>query len=159
MTTTQTGPATVRLRTPRRDWLPLLLAGVLWLALAAWSGIFLEPVGPVAGLPVFQLVLGGLLTAEAALLSTFGVDLTPEAAIVRSFRRQTIAWSDLQGVVSTQRFGGAWVIQFVPAQGRPITLRAGTSWFGFGVATHVRQFHQVGQWWLAHRGPDWRPAS
>ena len=159
MTLAQAAPAGVRLRTPRRDWVPLFVAGVSQLVLATWWWLLPDPVDLRVWLPVSQLAFGTLLTAEGLLLSTFSIDLTPDAAIVRGLRRRVIVWSDLQGVVSRQRLGSTWVVQLVPAQGRPITLRAATSWGGFGVTTHVQQFHQIGQWWLAHSGPTWRPKA
>ena len=160
MTVVQDAPPTVvRLRTPRHSWIPQLMAGVLWLGFAAmYRWVIPDSIGWSGTLGVFWLGLGLVSIAEAFWLRTLGVDLTPESAVVRGFwRRRTIAWREIQGVVSRQR-AGTWVVQLLPEHGKLMTLRAATSYFGFGVGTHVQQFHQIGQWWLAHRGVDWRPA-
>ena len=94
---------------------------------------------------------------EALWLRTRGVDLTDQAAVLRGFRRRTIAWRDVQAVVRTRRFG--WVVQLVPASGKPVTLRAPTTmWWGLGTAAYEHDFHRIDQWWLARRGPSWSPA-
>jgi hypothetical protein len=40
-----------------------------------------------------------------------------------------------------------------------VNLRAPTISFGFGAARYEHDFHLIGQWWLAHRGPSWRPIA
>jgi len=39
----------------------------------------------------------------------------------------------------------------------PVLLRAPKRPWGFGSAGCERDFHRIGQRWLAHRGESWRP--
>jgi hypothetical protein len=62
----------------------------------------------------------------------------------------------VQAVVRYEQVG-SWMVRLIPESGKPVTLRAPTSLWGFGGAAHERDFHRIGQYWLAHRGESWRP--
>ncbi|QTE31095.1 hypothetical protein [Pengzhenrongella sicca] len=160
MTVEQDAPETVvRLRTPRHSWIQLLVVGVLSLVFAAlYRSVIPVSLGWSGALGRFWLGLGLVAIAGAFWLRTRGVDLTPESAVIRGISRRTVPWQEIQGVVRTQR-AGTWVIHLLPESGKPRMLPVAMSRFGFGASTHMLQFHQVGQWWLAHRTVDWRPAG
>jgi hypothetical protein len=148
-------PAETTIRTRPFGWLPMLVAAAALLADAA----LLAPdrSGPMS--PHFFFVsLGCLMAIEALWLRTRGIDLTPEFAVVRGFRRRSIPWSDVQAVLYRRRKFNTWDVQLILASGKPVALRAPTKWLGFGVARYDRDFHRIGQWWLAHRVDSWTPA-
>jgi hypothetical protein len=98
----------------------------------------------------------GVIVAEALWALTWGVDLTPESVNLRGVRRRSIPWQEVQAVLRYEQVGQARV-QLIPEEGKPITLRAPTRLWGMGGAGYERDFHRIGQWWLAHRGESWRP--
>ena len=57
---------------------------------------------------------------------------------------------------ATTKSGSARV-SLILESGERVTLRAPTTWWGLGDAQYDRDFHRIGQWWLAHRGQSWRP--
>ncbi len=103
-----------------------------------------------------RLVLGSVMVAEGLWIRTFGVDLRPQSANVRGLRRRSIPWQDVQAVIHHSR-QGTWGVRLILERGKPVTLRAPTTGWGFGAADYERDFHRIGQWWLAHRGESWRP--
>lgn len=151
--------AVVKIRMPRSYWMWALAFAVIWCAYAAEQ--YLVPPHQVAlgwpWLPVAQLAVGCLLVGQALWTGTLGVDVTPESANVRSLRRRNIPWQDVQAVVRYQRHGG-WGLRLILESGKPVTLRAPTTWSGFGGgAQYERDSHLIGQWWVAHRGEAWHP--
>jgi hypothetical protein len=146
----------VQIRTSRHRWVGDLVMSGFYLMCAAFVWTSPAQFWRGAWLALVWLVLGCAGVVEALWLRTRGVDLTDEAAVLRGFRRRTIAWRDVQAVVCTQRFG--WVVQLVPAGGKPVTLRAPTTSMGKAVSEYERDFHRIEQWWLTHRGPSWSPA-
>lgn len=103
-----------------------------------------------------DLVVGALLVAEALWVRGFGVDLTADTANIRGFRRQSVPWAQVQAVLHHQQLGMRRV-RLLLDSGKPATLRAPTTWLGFGAAEYERDFERIGHWWLAHRGTDWHP--
>jgi hypothetical protein len=87
---------------------------------------------------------------------TWGVDLMPESANVRGIRRRSIPWREVQAVLRYEQ-AGATSVRLILENGKPVTLRAPARLWGLGGAAYDRGFHQIGQWWLAHRGESWRP--
>jgi hypothetical protein len=151
MTIEQGAAATgVRIRTPLREWMLLGVVGVSWLAAAAFD------MAMESSWSTFHLVLGCVFVAEALWIRTFGVDRTPESAIVRGLRRQSIPWQQVQAVVRHDQLG-AGRVSLILESGRKVTLRAPTTFFGFGGAQYEQDFNRIGHWWLAHRGESWRP--
>lgn len=146
----------VQIRTSRHDWVGFLVMSGLYLMYAAFLWASPAQFWPGSWFALVWLLLGCAMAVLALWLRTRGVDLTDEAAVLRGVRRRTIAWRDVQTVVRTQRFG--WVVQLVPAGGKPVTLRAPTTSRGKAVSEYERDFHRIEQWWLAHRGPSWSPA-
>jgi hypothetical protein len=102
--------------------------------------------------------LFGLLVVTSPWTLTLGVDLKPEAAILRGFRRRTIAWQEVQAVLRFEQLGSSRV-RLILENGKPVMLRAPRREWGLGGAAFDRDFHRIGQWWLAHRGESWRPVS
>jgi hypothetical protein len=143
--------AVVQIRTARHVWIPPLVYGGFWLALAILQ--------LKLGLPLigkFWLVLGCVLLGEAVWLRRLGVDLTPESAHLRGLRRRNIAWCDVQAVVRSRR-QGMWVVELVLANGKAKRLRAPTMLWVFGAAQYERDFDRISQWWLANCGDAWQP--
>jgi hypothetical protein len=148
----------IKIRTPRSSWVWMLVGAPLWFALAAQQ-LLMSPSEVALGwpwLPMSQLAVGCLWVGVALRTRTLGVDLTPKSANVRSVRRRYILWQDVQAVVQYQKHG-AWGVRLILESGKPVTLRAPTTWSGFGGAQYGRDFHRIGQWWLAHRGDAWHP--
>jgi hypothetical protein len=149
-----------KIRTPRPYWLIYFPVGGLWfvnagLALAPPAVFDMSDDRTVGGL--FALAAACISVATALWLRTFGVDLMPESADVRGPRRRSVPWKDVQAVVQHRQFG-AWVVRLNLESGKPVTLRAPTTAWGLGGAQYEREYHRIGQWWLAHRGESWRPA-
>jgi hypothetical protein len=97
-----------------------------------------------------------LLVALTLWGMTWGVDLTPESANVRGIRRRSIPWREVQAVMRYEQLGST-TVRLILENGKPVTLRAPARLWGLGGAAYDRDFHQIGQWWLAHRGESWRP--
>jgi hypothetical protein len=152
--------ANTRIRVPALAW-GMLALGAMLLPLAALFSALLrrEPTLGFSFLPWFLLVVGSALVVEALWLRTCGVDLLPEHALVRGFRRRVVPWRNVQAVVRQPQAGG-WLVQLVLDSGKPVTLRAPMISWGFGrrrqEAAYERDYHRIDQWWLAHRGPSWR---
>jgi hypothetical protein len=148
----------VKIRMPRYSWMPWLVGAPIFFALAAQQ-FRMPPDWVELGWPslaVLQFAVGCLWVGKALWDRARGVDLTPEYANVRSLRRQSIPWKDVQAVVQYQR-SGTWVVRLILESGKPVTLAAPATWSGFGGAQYERDFHRIGQWWLAHRGEAWGP--
>jgi len=154
MTVKRAAPgAVLRIRTPVRDWGMVLGTGLLQLALGAywaWRG---NDSGLGTWFAWLWLGLGCLSVTQSLWLRTAGVDLTRDEAILRGFRRRTIAWRDVRAVVRGRRLG-TWVVELVPVTGRPVMLRATTSWWGFGLVAFERDFRRIDGWWIENRGPS-----
>jgi len=141
----------VKIRGPRGGWMWVSGLALVWLALV---GIRLATDHHVGS--TFTLVFGPVLILEMLWIQTFGVDLTPGCAIVRGLRRQSIPWQQVQAVLRFQQVG-TWRVTLLLEGGQRVNLRAPTSSLGLGMASYERDFHRIGQWWLAHRGDSWRP--
>ena len=147
----------VHIRTSRNRWVAELVMSGFCFTYAARFWVSPATFWPGAWHAWFWLVLGCATVVEALWLRTRGVDLTDESAVLVGFRRRTIAWRDVHAVVRTRRTG--WVVQLVPASGRPVTLRAPTTlWWGLGTDAYEWDLHRIEQWWIAHRGPSESPA-
>jgi hypothetical protein len=142
--------ADVRIRVARPDWMWILAFAGIWFATA---GLDVMRESPESAWP---LVLGFVLVAEALWIRSFGIDLTRESAIVRGIRRRSIPWQEVQAVLRHSQLGSGRV-SLVLESGTRLTLRAPTRFWGIGGARYERDFHRIGQWWLAHRGESWRP--
>ena len=145
-----TAEADVRIRPSGREWIGSVVLGGLGLVLAA----FLRAGQP--GFALYWLVYGAMMLAGGASMRTFGVDLTPEFVRVRAFRRRIVFWPQVQAVVRHRRLG-TWVVRLILESGELVTLRAPTCSWGSNTARYERDFHSIGQCWLAHRGQLWRP--
>jgi hypothetical protein len=141
----------VQIRTARHVWIPPLVFGAVWLALATLQLLLAQHV-----FAVLWLALGCASLYQGKWLRTLGVDLTPEFADLRGQRRRRVAWRDVQAVVRHRR-QGAWQVRLILESGKPENLRAPTTLWNFGAAQYERDFHRIGQWWLVHRGESWRP--
>jgi hypothetical protein len=127
------------------------------------------------------LAVGCVYLATPWVMWTFGVDLTPESANVRGFRRRAVPWARVQAVVSHKKSNGALVVRLFLENGKPVTLPypttrrpawatawASSAWpwarrlyprilWRNADARYARDYERIGQWWLAHRGESWRP--
>jgi hypothetical protein len=133
--------------------------GGFWLALGV-AMMWIEREWTTNQLSFINLLWTGLglaFVAQGLWLRTVGVDLTPESAKVRGPRRRDVPWAEVQAVVQGRRLG-VWSVRLILQDGEAVGLRAPTrTWEGFGAVAYERDFHQIGQWWLAHRGESWRP--
>jgi hypothetical protein len=136
-------------------------AGPLWIALFVLGGS-LVAVGAddlASGGHWFALwlVLGCFNLAVGLALRVFGVDLTPEFAIVHNLRPRRVRWQEVQAVVSHEDSGGASLTLIFqndeqmsmpyPPQGRGRK----------GYTQSERDFERIKQWWLGQGGESWRP--
>jgi len=120
----------------------------------------LAPLGVAAVSGYFDRFYQGLL-ALFVLGAVFDckvstVTLTPEGLRSWPARRQ-VRWADVPTVTVARSFGGRQVIVWVDGQ-RRVVLSPSRSWGRFGDDRFDRDFHTIGRWWLAHRGPDGTPA-
>ena len=142
--------------------MPLLVSGLVVLAMRALEWVV--PAGPSPGGSGSSggnalLVLGGVFVLESLLIRSFGADLTPESANVRGFRRRRVPSSQIQAVLGYRQIG-ADRVALVLDSGERVVLRMPATYWGSGAATDVKyreDFRRLGQWWLEHRGPSWRP--
>jgi hypothetical protein len=145
--------ADVMIRTSPRDWVqPVFLGGFGFVlaALALWTDQL--------GFALYWLVFGCLMVVEGLWSRTFGVDLTPESANLRGIRDRSVPLREVQAVVRHRRLG-TWCVQLILESGKALTLRAPTTWWGFGATDYERDFNRIGRWWLEHRGASWRPPA
>jgi hypothetical protein len=140
-----------RIGTARRDWMrPVVLGGLGLVFLAV-----LQPAGE-PGFAFYWLVYGVLTVAGGRWIRTFGVDLTPDFARVRGFRQRSVAWRHVQAVVRHKRLGTG-VVRLLLESVELVTLKAPTWSRGSSTARCEREFHLIGECWLAPRGQSWRP--
>jgi len=99
---------------------------------------------------------------EALWLRTCGVDLLPEHALVRGFRRRVVPWQQVQAVARRPQAGG-WLVQLMLESGKPVMLRAPMISWGIGGTRGGpltnRTITASSQWWLTHRGPSWHDVT
>jgi hypothetical protein len=156
-----TAQTVVEIRTRRGVWMQQLVMGACWLAFGvAMMGVEREwTTRRMSFISVFWTGLGFVLVAQGLWLRTLGVDLTPGSAKVRGLRRREIPWPEVQAVLQRRRLG-VWSVRLILENGEGVGLRAPTlAWEGFGAVAYERDFHQISQWWLAHRGESWRPVG
>ena len=86
-----------------------------------------------------------------------GTTLTPTEVRVNNSRRKRIPWARVQAISDEWYLGSKRVILWTD-DGQRIPLHAPVTLLGnVGRWRFDRDFHRIGYWWLAHRGPDWRP--
>jgi hypothetical protein len=153
MTIEQGAAAQVKIRFPRPRWIPGFVLGGLCLPFAAAS-IATGDYGFVSA----WLVLSCFSVGLALWFRTSGVDLTPESANIRDFRRRSIPWQQVQAVLRDDRQVSLRV-RLILEDGKHVTLQAPTAVWGLGGAQFERDFQRIGQWWVAHRGASWCPKS
>lgn len=142
--TTDAAPPGTRIRTTAWAYTPMAVVG----ALVAAEGIIL-------GQPFSLTVMGLVFVAESLILRWFGITLTPTEAIVHSLRWRRIPWSQVQAVTQEPFCGIRRVVLWTPNGRQPLRAPV-TQWFGLGKERFERDYHAIGQFWLAHRGPDWQ---
>jgi hypothetical protein len=88
-------------------------------------------------------------------LRPLGVDLRDDAAVVIGpLRRRVIPWREVQAVA----FRRGRDVTLYLADGREVRCPYPSHNMLFASWQRVNDdFHRIGQWWLAYRGPDWRP--
>jgi hypothetical protein len=130
----------------------LTMAGLVLLHLAGEHHS--APVGSAGFYLIFSSV--GLLVLGLVLR----VQLSPAGVRIRSLqRRRLIGWAEIYAItVQPQRRGGPRVTLWTAYDGRiklPLPI-ANKAW---NEAAFVRDYHQIGQYWLATRNPDQRPLA
>lgn len=104
------------------------------------------------------LVPGGISLAVGVVLRVFGVDLTPEFAIVHNLRPHRVPWRDVQAVVRQEDSRHASLL-LIFEKGAPETLVYPGPVGHKGATQCERDFQRISQWWTAHRGESWRPVG
>ena len=150
------GQVVVKIRPSRYTQIqPVVLLTLLTPAAFFNSSAFVDdPLGQALTLGL--RCMWALLVAMTLWAMTWGVDLTPESANVRGIRRRSIPWREVQAVLRYEQ-AGSTSVRLILENGKPATLRAPMRFLGLGGAAYDRDFHQIGQWWLSHRGESWRP--
>lgn len=145
--------AHVKIRVPR-TWIgyTYLVTGGCWLVVAAASGPMGRP-----WVALFGLVLGCVNLGLGLAMWIFGVDLTPDFAIVRGFRQRRVPWREVQAVISDNGKYGTSVVRLILDSGECVRLPFPKNMWRQGNAQCERDFHRIDQWWITHRGPSWRP--
>ena len=87
-----------------------------------------------------------------------GVTLTPQVAIVhgRGGAGRRIAWSRILAITVEKDIAGRSVLLWTD-RGTRVRLGAPSAWHGsrgFEATVEV-----IDRWWVAHRGPYWRPPA
>jgi hypothetical protein len=143
--------STVRIRQPR---LWLVLTGLPLLLLYAAGALASMTEHPVrsAWIPRTTFAIFALIVVLRALIAG-SVDLTPTHLVERGLRRRSIEWSRIQDI-AVQR-GRLRVWSDDGAVHRLATpIPKGWLWPG---NRFDAEYNQLGQWWVEHRGADWRP--
>jgi hypothetical protein len=110
---------------------------------------------PWVALPWLVLSCGNVVLPFV--VRTLGVDLTPEAAVIRGRRRRRVPWLQVQSVVSHVNSNGTSAVQLILENGEPVTLPFPKTLWRKGDTRYERDLQRIDQWWLAHRGESWRP--
>jgi hypothetical protein len=142
----------VKIRTTGRLWIWYVVMGGINLAMAVGYG--------TGGRPWFALVwlvLGCCNVGLGCARRTFGIDLTPDSAVVRGFRRRTVPWREVQAVVRHDKSTGSSLVRLILENGEPVTLRFPTSLRSQWDRESKGDFQRIDQWWQEHRGDSWRP--
>jgi hypothetical protein len=143
--------ADARFRTPdRRHWIKYFVYGGVGLVLAVDSLANDRP-----WLALLWLGLGCGSASIALQQWNSGVDLSPEHAIVRGFRRRNVPWREVQEVISHTKSNGTSEVGLILENGESVMLRAPTSFWRKYDDQYERDFHCLDQYWLAHRGGSW----
>jgi hypothetical protein len=135
-----------------------------WRLLGALCGLSLAAPAFAHGKPwvaLLWLVIGCANVVSPPVLAfwvrSLGVDLTPEAAVIRGRHRRRIPWLQVQSVVSHVNSNGTSAVQLILENGEPMTLPFPKALWQRGDALYERDLERIDQWWLAHRGESWRP--
>lgn len=147
--------AAFKVRAPgSRTTILLLVTGGGWAALTALNLTGNRP-WPTLGF----VAIGCLYLPLVWTLRTFGIDLTPESAIVRGFRRRRVPWRRVQAVVGRTNPNGTSAVWLALENGQSVTLPYPATLFRAENAQFENDFHRIDRWWLAHRGDSWRDLS
>jgi hypothetical protein len=143
----------VVLRTP--VWLAVLRVLPVEMLVAA-TGVFDLRTGDRFGaVPLGGALLALLLTI--ALAVRFRVELRPDELRVVGWSRRVIPWSRVQSV---QPATGSWFTlkpTTVYDGHIPVPLRPLTPTWPWASKRPDPRYHQIGEYWLAHRGAAWLP--
>ena len=138
---------------------PVLLSWKLSLASTLCGLLFTAQIfargKPWVALPWLVLTCGSIVLPFV--VRTLGVDLTPEAAVIRGWRQRRVPWLQVQSVVSHVKSNGTSAVQLILKHGEPVTLPFPKTLWRKGDARYERDLERIDQWWLAHRGDSWRP--
>jgi RimJ/RimL family protein N-acetyltransferase len=104
------------------------------------------------------LAAGGISVAVGLALRGFGVDLTPEFAIIHNLRARRVPWREVQAVVRQEESRDASLL-LVFKSGEPETLVYPGPVGHKGATQCERDFDRISQWWIAHRGDSWAPVG
>jgi hypothetical protein len=101
-------------------------------------------------------LMSALFIIEGLLLPRWvGVTLTETHAVVYRRLRRRVPWSQIQAITKEPYLGSSRVVFWTP-EGR-VPLWAPTNFFGLCAKRFERDFHALGQFWLAHRGDAFEP--
>jgi|GEM_PF-7046526 len=125
------------------------LAGLGLLGLAAEHSS-----APIGSAGFYLLFLSVPILAVVAFLR---VQLSPAGVRVQALgRTRLIGWSQIRAITAEpQRRGGRRVTLWTPSGPVQLPLPLGRG--AENEAAFLHGYHQIGQYWLAHRGPDQPP--
>jgi hypothetical protein len=103
------------------------------------------------------LVGGCVYVGLGLALRVFGVDLTPDFAVVRGFRRRRVPWEEVQAVISDDGKYGTAVVRLILDSGESVRLPFPNSYWRKENVQCKRDFQRIDQCWITHRGESWRP--
>jgi hypothetical protein len=110
---------------------------------------------PYSAVLVVLMALTAVLVAVNQWIES--TDLTATHLISRWGRRkQAIAWDRVQGFTVNNTLVSR-VLKVISDDGKSKELWAPYTSFFIGRARFDAQHNLIGQWWIDHRGPDWRP--
>jgi hypothetical protein len=140
-------PVKVRIRPHSRQTDGWLVGAVVWAAVVAFTY-------PDAEWSDFWL--SAVWTLSFFLSGRQGITLTPDVAVVHRWRSRRVPWAEVQAVTLEQRLGGT-VVTLWAVDRKRISLSAPGRGFGWDNPRLEREWQTIGEWWVAHRGADWRP--
>lgn len=137
----------VTLRSPIGDWSLLLVLAACQLALAA--GSWTEP-DRIEWATWAWLCIGVVTLARALWLAQLRVDLRDDQVVFHGLRRRSVPLTEVRAMQLRGGFFTGPVVELVPITGRPVAVRALTSFLSR--PAFDRDAEAVERWWLARDG-------
>ena len=122
----------------------------MWVLPPLLAGLLLLIDGGEIHTPIVALALFGALNWWQ------GIALTHTEAVVYNLTRKRVPWADIQAVALEGRFRfSKRVVLWSHEHGR-VNVPNVVASVGSRRGRVEDLYHQIGQWWLEHRGADWK---